>query len=402
MIIEKLREPDLNNKLIVGLLSLFIILIPFDYWKNKDSILSILIFLLWLLNKDFKQNLKSFFSNKVAIIFMSIILLSYLSLMWSSNIDLGLYRLTYYKYYFLILPVIVTIIDKESLVVKLLNYYFIGILFYSFISIYIYIFVNSYDPKPWMHYITFSSLVSFASVLSLLFAIESKILKNKYFYLVLFIVFTFSLFINNSRNAQLAFIITLLFLIYKYYKITWKSIIVTSFVSALIVVLIMQFNHKTYDRFMQGYEQVQSLDYHTNWGKRIAGWACSIQVFKEAPLIGHGMGGHEDRLHQITRVETPEKYGDLKLMDWFHNQYAEIYTTTGTLGFLIFILFLYKFFTLNITNRLLKYSSQSFMILALFIFIGEPILYQRAYAIFFVVMISLYIAASKNSSSKSF
>jgi len=84
-LLTKLREPYINSQIILILTSLYLAFAIATYWRSKDGFFSLLIFIIWIIRKDIKENFIKLLKNKIVIIYSLILFLFYSSLIWSSN-----------------------------------------------------------------------------------------------------------------------------------------------------------------------------------------------------------------------------------------------------------------------------------------------------------------------------
>jgi O-antigen ligase len=116
--------------------------------------------MLWLYQGNLKKKLDILKNNIPFLFLFSFIGLLYLSLLWSDNIKDGLRWLNFFKYYILLIPVIITTIKKEQVRI-LLDIFVFGILIYSILSLLIYLNIlniygsSSSNPKPFLDYVIF-------------------------------------------------------------------------------------------------------------------------------------------------------------------------------------------------------------------------------------------------------
>jgi O-antigen ligase len=118
-----------------------------------------------------------------------------------------------------------------------------------------------------------------------------------------------------------------------YYKQIQKHMVIVFMVILLSHVTIYSF-HDTFSRQIKRYETVQSFsysDYRSDpaIGARLHAWDQSIQIIKENPLFGLGLGGYR----------SVDEFS--KKMQYPHNMFLEVGGELGLIGFIILLWYLF-------------------------------------------------------------
>ncbi|MCM8806921.1 MAG: tetratricopeptide repeat protein [Candidatus Omnitrophica bacterium] len=178
------------------------------------------------------------------------------------------------------------------------------------------------------------------------FIANSKNIREKIFYLFLFILFLLHLILTFTRASYLGFFVsTILFFYPVKFKFSLKKII-PLFVFFILIPNLFSYN-------ISGFEKgtVKS---------RIFIWKNTLRIIKKNPIIGVGLGNFktnflfyaEDRPKQIALIK--------EVLEDVHNDFLEILVETGFIGFFIFLFLLFQIF--KITFLLIKNSKEKTLI----------------------------------------
>ncbi len=72
--------------------------------------------------------------------------------------------------------------------------------------------------------------------------------------------------------------------------------------------------------------------YDTNQGKRVAGAIVALDMVRERPLVGTGVGAAMGRFRELLDERHPELRPFVSWFPHFHNQYLQTVTETGLIG----------------------------------------------------------------------
>lgn len=177
---------------------------------------------------------------------------------------------------------------------------------------------------------------SAALLCSLLVAMMVNIKNVKKYVPAWFLISTFcisfiGLFFTYTRGALLAFIVSLAFVNKK----------IAAFALAIIIAL------ATITAFINPNFVKENIIRKGSQEERIGAWLGAIEAFKERPLLGYGYQNYEPHSSAIKKkynIMMPEFVGHA------HNNFLEILSTTGILGFIPFLAWLY-FWGMDILKR---------------------------------------------------
>ena len=160
----------------------YILIFPLDLTNFMMSVLSIILAIWWLIigkNRGYFVKLKDILYNKALLLFILFILYAYLSLLWSDDFSEGVKRLNLYKYYWIMIPVIFTTLDKKD--VKFAFYALIfsfGIYAMYSLSIFMGFFETEYsnhlNPKGHIPYSTVTAYFALSTIFAFYFYLKES------------------------------------------------------------------------------------------------------------------------------------------------------------------------------------------------------------------------------------
>lgn len=378
------------------------------------SRVALTFFLFWflllvLVKKDYKNSFFVLKDNKIFLylgLFLSFILLSSI---WSDDNERMISHITKFLYWFII-PCIV-ILMKPEWIYKVLNYFLLGMFISEILSYGIYFgfidFLNGtpQSPSPFMNSINYSVFLAFTSLVLLYrFLYENFSFAVKFLLFIFFIMTTTNLLISTGRTGQLAFFITLFLVFIIKYRISIK----TFFLSSIVFLFITIFSYNNIELFQKRVDSaisdiknvVYERNFENSWGIRAAFWIVTYDAFKEQPIFGHGLGDYREVAKRLILEEERYSYLSVYVKDFmtthrFHNQYLMLIIEGGILALIIFILFIYKLYNLNIYDKEMKHISIIGITVFMVAFIGDTLLYLKFPQGLFLLIISLAISSSR-------
>ncbi len=337
-----------SNIILNDLLLLYAFFTPISMEMGKHFLNLMLIF--WLMDKDILSKLKKMINNRVIQSILLFLLLLILSLLWTDpeNIKTGTRYLKYYSY-LLPLFIIYTSVRKEyihyiisaflmSMVLSEVISY--GI-FFDLINATMIPFTRadatSMNPSAFLHHTTYSMfLVVTAGILLDRFFLSQEI-KYKLIYGLFFIMVTTNLFVNAGRTGQVAYFVTILIVILLHYKVSIKMFFTTSVLFVSIVFLAFTFSPVFKQRLDQTINSLSQLDnYCTSLGSRIGMGIVAVNIAKEHPLTGVGIGNYRQAKSDMIDARYPTMKC-LKPLVHYHNQYLEFLVIMGIFGLAVYL-----------------------------------------------------------------
>lgn len=318
---------------------------------SMSSIIPLLIFLLWLIEGDFKNKLNKIIENRAVLAFVLLFSLYLVGLLYTTDLENGLYLVGKGRY-LLLTPLIYTAINNEKEKNNAIKSFIAGVICSVFVSYLIYFkilkFNNILPSCPTIiHYGHYSIYLSFAIfwLLNSFFKNNSKYLKTAI--LLVVILMSINLFIQNGRIGQLAFfVLTILFTIKRCgIKGILYGIIIVCILSTCIYNISPTFKHRI-NIGIEDITQFQIKDKPGGVGERLIFWQNTFKIIKSNPIIGVGTGDFNVEYAKINRQ------GDKLIEDTDnpHNNYLFILALFGVIGFIVFLNLFYQIFRYSLSS----------------------------------------------------
>lgn len=399
---QNIREiPEkINSYLIISLL----FFIPFS--TAMGSILSGLIFILWLLHADYKNQFLQLKHNKVAVASLLFFSLHIVGLLWTADINWGLY-VAKKEWKFLILPIFMLYARKEH--IRYYIYAFVLAMSISELISYgiwfeimpVFGDATIYNPTPFMTHITYNPLLAIA-----IYLIASDILFHKShsnfkkaIYLLFLITMTVNMFITGGRSGQIMFFVVVMVLAFQYYQISFAKKMSISLIFSLTIFSFAYYSSQIFhDRVNLAVNNFIHYDSNQNssLGKRISFLNNGLMVFYDNPLIGVGTGDLPNEMEKMHKMNTPK----VKHPDNPHNMYVMMAVQFGLLGLIAIAWLFYTQirYALNNNNAFLRRFGVALPVLFLVANLGESYFSVHATSLLFCTLSAVvYREYSKDS-----
>jgi len=297
-----------------------------------------IIALLWIIKADFKNDFTKLKNNKVVIAVMLFLALHVVGLLWTSDIQWGLYILKK-ELKFLWLPIFMLFVKKEHI-----KYYITAFLaamsFAEIVSYGIWFeiipaFGNAsiYNPTPFNTHITYNPFLAFTIYILLYFIVfdDSIEKKQKYIYAFFIITMSINIFITGGRAGQVMYFSMIILLLVQYFE---KQIIKAFIISIIVIpsIVFIAYNSSILfkNRVHLAYDQVVNYEdnKNTSVGLRLTFALNSWKIIKENPLIGVGTGDFKNEYEKVNTINTPQ----LQPATNPHNMYTLELVQFGILG----------------------------------------------------------------------
>lgn len=327
-----------------------------------------LMLLNWIVEGDFKNKFLLIFKNKFALLFMSFYIMHLLGMLYSKNIDFGLFDIQV-KFSILVFPLILVNRPINSEKIKFVFYSFIlGGIISSLILLSHAVYTYFVFGENNFFYQAFSILVHPSyiamyldfSIAWILYSFLNKSFNNIRFYkLYTFLLVSFFSFIIVLLSSKMGMItLVLLFIGFLvYYIISRKKYatgIVSMFFLLALIYSVVKFVPFVRDRVQSAVTAMTSTSSNQNEGEstavRLLIWKAANQVISENFLLGTGTGDSKDAL-----LHEYEKRGMTSALEHklnTHNEFYQVFVSIGLIGFILFIanLFVPLFFAFKTSN----------------------------------------------------
>ncbi|RXJ69155.1 hypothetical protein CRV08_03850 [Halarcobacter ebronensis] len=370
-LILKIRDRMLNSEKILNYLIIFFAFcLPIS--KAGVSLAEVLLILFWIIEGDFKRKFIQIWNCRVVILLFCFLLLSFISILWSSDKVFALSYLSKY-WHFLVIPVIFTSLKIEY-IEKVLSSFLFGILisvlfsFGIFFEIFKYKNVTSFDPSPFMDHTNYGIYLSIAIFLTIYKAIKAQKFKEKIVYIFLGLIILIDLFLISGRTGQVTFLISIIILSLSTMKKNIKFISVI-FILVIIIATFAYDLSETFNKRMNYTKNdivsmYENDDYNGAFGQRVSFWIVGASVFSENIFFGTGIGDEFNGAEKYL-----EKYNfnkrffpvNSEYMD-YHNAFIQYSVQLGILGFILFISLFYSLWKLDIKDKFFTLLNRAFII----------------------------------------
>jgi len=347
---QKFKESiDNINSYLLMLVAFFLPLTVFG-----GNLFAVLIFLLWLIKADFKSDFHRLKNNKLIIAVFLYLLLHVIALLWTADMESGLYTLRK-QLKFLFIPIFMLFVKREHV-----KYYILAFLLSMSLSeiwsygiffelLPLYGGATLIDPIPLMSHITYNPFLTIAIYFLLYYVLFDpsigKLKKNIYSFFI--VTMSINMFITGGRAGQVMYFAMLVVLVFQYFpKNAFKATLVSLFV-LLISFSTFYTNSKIFsDRVDLAVTELSDYKNHTksSTGLRISAAINSWDIIKENPIIGVGTG---DYRAEFIKFSDKNELGLTNFLNGImtynpHNMYILILVQFGLVG--LFAM-LYMFYT---------------------------------------------------------
>jgi len=401
-----IKSQDIHHWLI----SLILITLPLKHSVNS---LFIIITVLYFIYNYFSTKKKPRLEiNNITIVFISIYILAFVSLLWSVDLESSFEGLSQ-KLSYLILPIVFVFIPKintknitiifstfsKAIVFYALYCLSIGlVLYFKNNNINALFYHNLSKPLNGINAIYLSTYTAFAI---LYFFTKKTKQKRDYFYLTLLSLF---LILLSSKLLISVTLFSIIASLLYYRKNTKKRVLKTVFLISTLIVTIF-ISKKIIDRFTI---EIKNTNYSEVFSKKEFGqvyfWTgTSLRLFqirafyellKEDRLFFKGYG------IDASQAMLKKKYVQYNLYPGFynynfHNQYIQIFSELGILGLLFLISIFYFSLKEALVNKNFLFLSFTFLIAILCI--TESFLWRQRGMVFFITVTLLFFKDSSQS-----
>jgi len=385
----------------------FSIALPHTIFPGKAGLISFLLFTLWIFEGNLKEKIQTLYNNKLFLSILGFILLLSLSMLWTKYSNIGLVRLSAFKYYLFLIPVLITSVTKKD-ALKLIRAFVLGNIFHAFLMILLYYDIINLSQKitlysPYSVYAPFFVFASFYCIHYFIHHLTNKNIIWGIFYLFCSLMLIYLIFTNKGRSGQLAFISTAIFTLFIFRKNWIKTISFATITVVLIVTISLSSNtnKSTYVSAINNIKQVFNDKYQGSWGSRWGLLVTNYEIIKEAPILGVGLGDTQDEMQRVIERGKNQASYAIAYYDGSHNHYITILTSAGIIGFILYILIHIRIFKLPIKHTEMKHLSLIFLTILIVTSIADDILFYKPYNIYFAIMTALFINLSLNEKRKS-
>lgn len=397
----------------------FLFVLPWNFFKWQMSAFAIILLIWWVIKYKILilAKLKTISEFKPLWLLIIYILYTYISVLWSDSFHNALEHLNQFsKYYFILIPVLFTSLKTEEAIngIKII---IISFSLYAIFSLCIYLGLftiddtgsNSNNPKGIMAYAIVSVYMAIGAISSFLIYKTFNIKNNlKIVFLISSILCFIALFINNSRTAQVACILSITTLSLFYYKSSifkpkvFFGMSVTIVLSLSISYYILQTNGKL-DRYLKAYNETKYAltedNYKGSFGSRLYFNKVGLEILQDNLLFGTGPEDNITKLNEYM-IRDKEKYNFNMIYNSFHSQHMDILTRYGLVGYILIIT---STVYLIISLRKIKniyWLAMSFFITTFYASLANVMLIKKPFNYIYICLFVLFSIVAYNSNKE--
>lgn len=360
MILEKLRNDEINIKIVNILAVIYLFSLTVSY-KISGTLIYIILFI-FLLNPKVGTYLKNSLKNsfvQAGLLYLAVILIWFIG---THDLSFAITQLKINKFY--ILPILFFAFIR----VEYFKYYVLAFILGAIVNfIWTYLMFFNIIDNHYSNLIINQSehaFLIFLTIISLFYRLVKYEDKLVYKILIIFIILLLSSNVFLLKKTQIVSYVIVLFVafIYLYRKDIVKILILSlTFLSIFLIGINFLFPTVKYQLLheLDGVQKaIQKQDFTNSMSARLGVAYYSLQVIEDSPIFGYGTGDHAYEVKKAIN-NSELKNIDSKSYDiligtlitgkhvTLHNTFLQVLVQYGIIGLLIF---------LNIFYQILKFT----------------------------------------------
>lgn len=360
MILEKLRNDEINIKIVNILAVIYLFSLTVSY-KISGTLIYIILFI-FLLNPKVGTYLKNSLKNsfvQAGLLYLAVILIWFIG---THDLSFAITQLKINKFY--LLPILFFAFIR----VEYFKYYVLAFILGAIVNfIWTYLMFFNIIDNDYSNLIIYQSehaFLIFLTILSLFYRLVKYEDKLVYKILIIFIILLLSSNVFLLKKTQIVSYVIVLFVafIYLYRKDIVKILIFSlTFLSIFLIGINFLFPTVKYQLLheLDGVQKaIQKQDFTNSMSARLGVAYYSLQVIEDSPIFGYGTGDHAYEVKKAIN-NSELKNIDSKSYDiligtlitgkhvTLHNTFLQVLVQYGIIGLLIF---------LNIFYQILKFT----------------------------------------------
>jgi len=357
-------------------LNYLFILFAFSFPLSKalTNFVEILAIIIWISQGDFRNRLVLFKSNLLIMSYFLFVIISAVSVLFYNDLGDAWDYIAKYRHFWMIL-IFYTALDKKY-IQYIFSAFLISVLISELMSYGIYFQLFTYKdatpqlPTPFLHHITYSIILSFASVILLSRVFSEDKAWIRLLELIFFFTVVTNLYMNGGRTGQLAFTVLILIFFISYFEKKLRAMFLS--LSSIIIIISLAYNlspnfKSRVHQLEQGFSKAfYEKDYTDQGGMRLSMIIVGTKIFLDNPIFGVGIG------NQMRDANTYAQAANLNTRDMntfadYHNIFINISVQLGLVGLLSLLCMFYALYTLEIKTKQYRILLKLFVV-AFFIF----------------------------------
>ncbi len=369
--IVKTKFLSLNNKTMMTivmnhLVVIYAFLLSINHYA-ATAVLSV-IFILFLIRRNFLYYLSYSFSNTVVQAFLLFFAIHIIWLFGTDNYHdaSGALRIAKNTLYPLVLMAVIDIRYTQRIIAA----FVLGMLFSEIISysihfeilpwkleifnIVLYRAYQEFDPSPFLHHSHYALALSLTISILIWKILDKKTSTAMKAISSAFVVTaSTNLALVGGRIGYVTFILLLtLLVILKYKRQAIKPLSIMILGLGFVAYMGYTYSNMVHSRVNETVNTIEVLgsnssNYHSSFGYRWGFWHYSFEVISDNPILGTGTGDAMDSVKKC--IDKQDDY--LKEMSHSHNEYIQVLLQFGLVGFFIFLNIFYQIFKTKIEDE---------------------------------------------------
>jgi O-antigen ligase len=194
------------------------------------------------------------------------------------------------------------------------------------------------NPAPSMSHLDYSMVLAVAGLIALTRLLEGGHTPWRQLAWAALVAFVAGgLLINIGRSGQVAFVgaalvVTPLILLKRSRRAAAAGLAAVVVLVAGAYLAVEPFRSRVLDGVHGLEAAVLEGRYDSNQGKRVAGAIVALDMVRERPLLGTGVGGTMERFRELLAQRHPDLQAVASWLPHLHNQYLQTVTETGLIG----------------------------------------------------------------------
>ena len=395
------------NKFINYFIVLYSFCLPIS--KAGTTFSAICLILLWFIESNFKVKISLIKSNKFMIVLGLFLLLSFLSIFWSSDTSFAVDYIRKY-WHFLIIPIIYTSLDR-SYIKHVFSAFLLGMFISEIVSYGIFFEfwtkegVSPNDPSPFMDHTNYSIYLAFTVFILMHRILFEPLIKWKIMYGVFMLFSMSNMLVNGGRTGQVAFFVTLFIVAF----LNIKNKLIAIFGSIIFVFIVFTSAYNTSpvfnDRINYAFHDIEKMikdkDFTNSFSIRVSLWIIGTEQFLDNFLIGTGIGDEAVDIQKYVKKYNFIYYDNFQdnYID-YHNAYVQYSVQLGIFGLILFILLFLNLLKLKFKSIIYRNLNITFISLYLLLSTVGLSLHIMASMTLFALFSGLFNAISRFETSQ--
>ena len=390
------------------ILNILVIVLAFSIplYRKWVSIAAPIIMILWFAEGRLPDKLAALKTHRLTLAAAVFAGFALLSVAWSGDRLAGLGYVDKYRY-LLLIPMLATALRPETrrraelafLVGTALSVLVSWAVFLDLIRL-----RDAYpgNPAPSMSHLDYSMVLAVAGLMVLAGLLSARRPSAARIGLGALLVLILSgLAINIGRSGQIAFVgaaVVIVPLILS--PRSWRA----AAAGLAGVILFFATSYAAVEplrqRLSEGVAEFEAAvvggDYGSNQGKRVAGAIVALDMARQRPLLGTGVGGTMDQFRQILERDHPELAEAVAWFPHLHNQYLQTLAETGLVGLVTLLAMMAALATGPYPAAEDRHLAVILTLVYLLGFLGDPFLHKQIPLVLFATMAGMASARGRS------